>query len=168
MSSLSFDVKDEMKTKYGFNLRFTYTISVNWFSINCQIKVITLYQRKQIFETTVSDEEYNSTIDDIKYMMKSGQFKMDLVKDYGRCIACKQWMDNPSDAWKYENYDIFCSTDCQRKPIADKCILCTHDIPRRYDWGFPDYCSRDCASNKILCNNTKLSKVVIRKIIQKL
>ena len=167
MESLTFDVNDEMKTNYGFNLKFTYTISVKWFSINCQIKVMTLYQRKTIFEIMVSDEEYKNTIYNIKYMMKSGQFRMDLVKDYGRCIACKSWMDDPSDTWKYERYDIFCSSECKKKPIADKCILCSQDVPRSYTWRFLDYCSKYCAYEKMFCENINIPKEVIRKIIRK-
>jgi len=164
MSTLTFEVKTSSDTKYGFKLRFTYNVSVDWFYNNCRIKVTTYHHNKLIMETTVSENKYNSTIDSIKQEMESGKYKDILVKDFGRCVACKQWMDEPRDKWKYEEYDMFCGYDCQRKPIADKCIVCSKNVPRRYGWCYPNHCSVYCAAQITLMEKTILPKDIILSI----
>jgi hypothetical protein len=116
-------------------------------------------------ERTVSENKYNETIDFIQKEMESGKYKDVLIKAFGRCIACRCLMNEPEDQWKYEQYDIFCSRDCQRKPIADKCIVCGKNVTRRSGWDYPMHCSFYCAAKKTMLEQTILPKDIISSIV---
>ena len=168
MSQLTFKVKTSYKTKYGFNLRFTYNVIVDWFYTKCRVRVTTYHKMKLIYEETIPENRYNRTVDKIRSKMERGEFKDVLVKDYGRCVACKHWMDDESDSWKYDEYDMFCSRDCQRKPIADKCKNCPRNVPRSYTWGFPGYCCIQCFSKATISEKTLLSDDIIKNIVERI
>lgn len=59
---------------------------------------------------------------------------------------------------------MFCGYDCQRKPIADKCIVCSKNVPRRYGWCYPNHCSVYCAAQITLMEKTILPKDIILSI----
>jgi hypothetical protein len=167
MDILEFEVKTSTKTKYGFNLHFTYYVNVKWFYKKCKIIIKTYYHKKIIYETIVSEERYNTEIDNIKTLMEDGKYKDILVKDFERCVACKTWIDK-EDQWVYEEYDMFCSYICMKKPIADKCCICKKDISRRYDWQYSLHCSIFCALVSVLKTYTILPIDIISNIANKI
>lgn len=167
MDTLEFTVKTSTKTKYGFDLHFTYYVNVKWFYDSCQIRIKTYYHKKVVYETIVSEERYNIEINNIQTLMEDGKYKDILVKDFERCVACKSWIDK-NDKWVYEEYDMFCSFNCMNKPIADKCCICKKDVPRRSDWRYPLQCSVFCATYGVLKTQTILPTDIISNIANKI
>jgi hypothetical protein len=162
-----FEMKGVIHTKYGFKLRIRYYIDTYWYYNECKVKVKTYYKKNIIYEITISEDKYNSEIENIQKKMENGDYMQILVKDYGKCVACN-YSITEEEMWLYDTYDIFCSGDCQRKPIADKCILCNSNIPRRTDWIYQNHCSIYCAAHNNLLKNTKLPNDIISTIIKKI
>ena len=167
MEIFEFKVKTFTKTKYGFNLHFTYYVDVKWFNDKCQIIIKTNNNKKIIYETIVSDERYNIEIDNIKIQMEDGKYIDIIVKDFERCVSCKNKISK-NEEWVYEEYDMFCSYECMKKPVADKCCICKKDIPRRSDWIYPLHCSIFCATINVLTIQTILPIDIIKNISNKI
>ena len=167
MNNFEFEMKGNSETKYGFKLRFRYYIDTTWFYDKCRVNVKTYYKKNIIYETTISENEYNSEIEKIQKKMEDGEYMKILVKDFQRCVACRDSITE-RDQWVYDEYDIFCSSECKQKPIADKCIICMSDIPRRYGWIYPNYCSVYCVVSDNLLKKTVLPDYIILEIAKKI
>lgn len=165
---MSYEFKEQIKydTKYGFPLRFTYFVAADWFYDQCKIEVKTFHQRNIIYKNIIRDYQYDSEIDNIRKEMSKGKYLNEIIKDYGRCVACKQINVSNDCNWLYDENGMFCSYDCQRKPFADKCTLCSRDIPRRFGQICPDQCSVKCFVKQSLLEKTLLSMDVISNIVE--
>lgn len=167
--SLSTSLKSSYKTKYGFFFSFSYYITTRWFYSECEISVFTKNKKNLVFYKKVKEEEYNAEIEKIQQKILGGYKIKEFVKDYGKCLACKKRIDSESDEWLYEEYDMFCSRICLRKPIADKCTKCkTGDIPRNYDWEFPGYCKKSCFLENLMVEKINIPRVISKYIVEKL
>ena len=85
----TFEVKDVLQTKYNIGISFRYTISVSYNVDKCYIQIISFHKKRVIYTTIVTIDKYDETIQNIKNKMKNGDFLIDIVKDYGRCVGCK-------------------------------------------------------------------------------
>ena len=81
--------------------------------------------------------------------------------------SCKNKISK-NEEWVYEEYDMFCSYECMKKPVADKCCICKKDIPRRSDWIYPLHCSIFCATINVLTIQTILPIDIIKNISNKI
>ena len=152
----------EKNIKYGLIINFTYTIKVEKRGVFYEISVLTV--KNKCFYKEVVLHFNNNELERIKNKIKNTKkLEKEIYIAFGRCYACKTWIDSKNDIWRYDEYDIFCSMTCKNKPIADKC-KCGKDIPRYYDWKYKEYCSIRCASNDILIKQTKLPKCIINFI----
>ena len=116
-----------------------------------------------LYQSNPQKDEYEKELDLIEKELRRKEYICKFIKDYGKCIACKKDMEHN---WLYFEYNIFCSLDCKRKPIADKCIVCKKDVPRNYFWKYPGYCNINCACSHTLIKYTDLSKDVIQMILE--
>jgi hypothetical protein len=167
MTNFEFLMKGFSETKYGFKLNFRYYIDTMWSYDKCKIKVKTYYKKNIIYETTISENEYNSEIEKIQKKMKDGEYMKILVKDFQKCVACHESITEREE-WVYEEYDMFCSRDCQRKPKADKCLKCNSNVSRVSHWKYPNYCSEYCAVHNKLSNQNLLPTDIITEITKKI
>ena len=166
--SYEFEEKVLYITKYGFSLKFTYFVEVKWFyNDTCRIKIKTFNNKKIIYETVISGHKYDLEIDLIKNQISIGKYLDKFVKDYGKCIGCKQ-INDENCKWLYDEHGLFCSFECQKKPFADKCTICSKDISRRFQKVCPDKCSIECLVQDFLLKKTFLSLDVILYITKML